>query len=111
MAAAFQRLINFCTANYFQLFCLNLLIKIFITIYSVLEIRKKEEKMKILKREKFIETEYKEIHIQRLNEENIPYVVKERTRIISWARVAYFTYSVILDCVVVGTIIYYFFVA
>lgn len=67
--------------------------------------------IKIFKKEKFIETEYEEIHIQRLNEEEIPYVVKERIKIISWARLIYFTYSVILDFVVVGSLIYYFFVA
>ena len=67
--------------------------------------------IKIFKKEKFIETEYAEIHIQRLNEEEIPYVFKERIKIISWARLIYFTYSVILDFVVVGSLIYYFFVA
>ena len=67
--------------------------------------------LKILKKEKFIETEYEEIHIQKLNEEEIPYVIRERIKIISWARLVYFTYSVILDCVVLGGIIYYFFVA
>ena len=65
----------------------------------------------IFERKIFIQTEYEEIHIQKLNEEEIPYVIRERIKIISWARLAYFTYSVILDCVVLGGIIYYFFVA
>ena len=65
----------------------------------------------IFERKIFIQTEYEEIHIQKLNEEEIPYVIRERIKIISWARLVYFTYSVILDCVVLGGIIYYFFVA
>ena len=54
--------------------------------------------MRIFEKEKYIETKYKPIHIKRLNEEKIPYVIRERRKITSIARLVYFCYSVVLDC-------------
>jgi len=62
--------------------------------------------MKIFEKEKYIETKYKPIHIKRLNEEKIPYVIKERRRITSYARLVYFCYSVVLDVILVLGIIW-----
>ena len=61
---------------------------------------------KIFEKEKYIETKYKPIHIKRLNEEKIPYVIKERRRITSYARLVYFCYSVVLDVILVLGIIW-----
>ena len=62
--------------------------------------------MRIFEKEKYIETKYKPIHIKRLNEEKIPYVIRERRKITSIARLVYFCYSVILDIVLVLGIIW-----
>jgi len=62
--------------------------------------------MRIFEKEKYIETKYKPIHIKRLNEEKIPYVIKERRRITSYARLVYFCYSVVLDVILVLGIIW-----
>tara|TARA_B100000470_G_C19595144_1_gene304027 strand:- start:279 stop:497 length:219 start_codon:yes stop_codon:yes gene_type:complete len=62
--------------------------------------------MNIFKKEKFIETKYEEIHIVKLNEEKIPYVIKERRIIVSWARLLYFVYSIILDSILLMGIVW-----
>ena len=62
--------------------------------------------MRIFEKEKYIETKFKPIHIKRLNEEKIPYVIKERRRITSYARLVYFCYSVVLDVILVLGIIW-----
>lgn len=62
--------------------------------------------MKIFEKEKYIETKYKPIHIKRLNEEKIPYVIRERRKITSIARLVYFCYSVVLDVILVLGIIW-----
>ena len=56
--------------------------------------------MKIFQKKKYIETEYEERHIENLNRANVPYVVKERRVITSYLGLAYFIYSIILDCFV-----------
>ena len=65
----------------------------------------------IFERKIFIQTEYEERHIDALENADVPYVLVSKIVAVTWARLAYFTYSVILDCVVLGGIIYYFFVA
>jgi hypothetical protein len=62
--------------------------------------------MNIFKKEKFIETKFEEIHIIKLNEEKIPYVIKERRIIVSWARLLYFVYSIILDSILLMGIVW-----
>ena len=62
--------------------------------------------MKIFEKEKYIETKYKPIHIKRLNEEKIPYAIRERRKITSIARLVYFCYSVVLDVILVLGIIW-----
>jgi len=62
--------------------------------------------MRIFEKEKYIETKYKPIHIKRLNEEKIPYVIRERRKITSVARLVYFCYSVVLDFFLVLGIIW-----
>jgi len=62
--------------------------------------------MRIFEKEKYIETKYKPIHIKRLNEEKIPYVIRERRKITSIARLVYFCYSVVLDVILVLGIIW-----
>ena len=62
--------------------------------------------MNIFKKEKFIETKYEEIHIVKLNEEKIPSVIKERRIIVSWARLLYFVYSIILDSILLMGIVW-----
>ena len=59
----------------------------------------------------FIQTEYEERHIDALENANVPYVLVSKIVAVTWARLGYLVYSVILDCVVLGGIIYYFFVA
>ena len=59
----------------------------------------------------FIQTEYEERHIEALENANVPYVLVSKIVAVTWARLGYLVYSVILDCVVLGGIIYYFFVA
>ena len=59
----------------------------------------------------FIQTEYEERHIDALENADVPYVLVSKIVAVTWARLGYLVYSVILDCVVLGGIIYYFFVA
>ncbi len=56
--------------------------------------------MRIFEKRKYIETEYEERHIENLNKANVPYVVRERRVITSYLGLAYFIYSIILDCFV-----------
>ena len=56
--------------------------------------------MKIFQKKKYIETEYEDRHIENLNKANVPYVVRERRVITSYLGLAYFIYSIILDCFV-----------
>ena len=65
----------------------------------------------IFERKIFIQTEYEERHIEALENANVPYVLVSKIVAVTWARLGYLVYSVILDCVVLGGIIYYFFVA
>ena len=65
----------------------------------------------IFERKIFIQTEYEERHIDALENANVPYVLVSKIVAVTWARLGYLVYSVILDCVVLGGIIYYFFVA
>ena len=81
-------------------------------VSSVLGIRKKGKIMKnIFERKIFIQTEYEERHIDALENADVPYVLVSKIVAVTWARLGYLVYSVILDCVVLGGIIYYFFVA
>ena len=82
------------------------------SVSSVLGIRKKGKIMKnIFERKIFIQTEYEERHIDALENADVPYVLVSKIVAVTWARLGYLVYSVILDCVVLGGIIYYFFVA
>ena len=65
----------------------------------------------IFERKIFIQTEYEERHIEALEKADVPYVLVSKIVAVTWARLGYLVYSVILDCVVLGGIIYYFFVA
>ena len=65
----------------------------------------------IFERKIFIQTEYEDKHIDALENANVPYVLVSKIVAVTWARLGYLVYSVILDCVVLGGIIYYFFVA
>jgi len=65
----------------------------------------------IFERKIFIQTEYEERHIEALENADVPYVLVSKIVAVTWARLGYLVYSVILDCVVLGGIIYYFFVA
>ena len=65
----------------------------------------------IFERKIFIQTEYEERHIEALENADVPYVLVSKIVAVTWARLGYLVYSVILDCVVLGGIIYYFFIA
>ena len=65
----------------------------------------------IFDRKIFIQTEYEDKHIDALENANVPYVLVSKIVAVTWVRLGYLVYSVILDCVVLGGIIYYFFVA
>jgi hypothetical protein len=65
----------------------------------------------IFERKIFIQTEYEDRHIDALENADVPYVLVSKIVAVTWARLGYLVYSVILDCVVLGGIIYYFFVA
>jgi len=65
----------------------------------------------IFERKIFIQTEYEDKHIDALENADVPYVLVSKIVAVTWARLGYLVYSVILDCVVLGGIIYYFFVA
>ena len=81
-------------------------------VSSVLGIRKKGKNMKnIFERKIFIQTEYEDRHIDALENADVPYVLVSKIVAVTWGRLGYLVYSVILDCVVLGGIIYYFFVA
>ena len=62
--------------------------------------------MNIFKKEKYIETRYKPIHIKKLKAEGIPYTIRERRIITTAFKKLYFVYSIILDCFVLGGIIW-----
>ena len=57
----------------------------------------------------YIQTEYKEEHIEALEALDIPYELVTRIEAFNFVSFVYFVYSVILDIVVLGSIIYYFF--
>ena len=57
----------------------------------------------------YIQTEYKEEHIEALNEADIPYELVTKIEALNFASLMYFIYSITLDIVVLGSIIYYFF--
>ena len=61
---------------------------------------------KLFVKQKYIETVYEDRHIVNLNEANVPYVIKERRVITSYARLLYFCYSVCLDTVLLLGIIW-----
>tara|TARA_Y100000758_G_scaffold54940_1_gene35130 strand:- start:24 stop:230 length:207 start_codon:yes stop_codon:yes gene_type:complete len=65
----------------------------------------------IFERKIYIQTEYAEEHIDALENANVPYVLVSKIVAVTWARLGYITYSVILDFIVLSGIIYYFFVA
>ena len=65
----------------------------------------------IFERKIFIQTEYEDKHIDALENADVPYVLVSKIVAVTWARLGYLVYSVILDCVVLGGIIYYLFVA
>ena len=65
----------------------------------------------IFKRKIYIQTEFEDRHIDALENANVPYVLVSKIVAVTWARLSYLVYSVILDCVVLGGIIYYFFIA
>ena len=65
----------------------------------------------IFERKIFIQTEYEDKHIDALENADVPYVLVSKIVAVTWARLGYLVYSVILDCVVLRGIIYYFFVA
>jgi hypothetical protein len=65
----------------------------------------------IFERKIYIQTEYEDRHIDALDNANVPYVLVSKIVAVTWARLGYFVYSVILDSVVLGGILYYFFVA
>ena len=56
--------------------------------------------MRIFEKRKYIETEYEERHIKNLKNAGVPFVIKERREITSYVGLAYFIYSIILDCFV-----------
>ena len=57
----------------------------------------------------YIQTEYKEEHIDALQKANVPYELVTRIEAFNFASLVYFIYSITLDIVVLGSIIYYFF--
>ena len=65
----------------------------------------------IFERKIYIQTEFEDRHIDALENANVPYQLITKIEAVAWARLGYLVYSVILDCVVLGGIIYYFFVA
>ena len=65
----------------------------------------------IFERKIYIQTEYADEHIDALENANVPYVLVSKIVAVTWARLGYITYSVILDFIVLSGIIYYFFVA
>ena len=65
----------------------------------------------IFERKIFIQTEYEDKHIDALENADVPYVLVSKIVAVTWARLGYLVYSGMLDCVVLGGIIYYFFVA
>ena len=56
--------------------------------------------MRIFEKKKYIETEFEEGHIKNLKNAGVPFVIKERREITSYVGLAYFIYSIILDCFV-----------
>ena len=63
----------------------------------------------IFKRKIYIQTEFEDRHIDALEDANIPYELVTKIEAIAWARLAYLVYSVILDCIVLGGILYLLF--
>ena len=61
---------------------------------------------KMFEKQKYIETVFEDRHIENLNKANVPYVIKERRIISSYARLIYFCYSVCLDTVLLLGIIW-----
>ena len=57
----------------------------------------------------YIQTEYKEEHIEALEALDIPYELVRKIEAFNFASLVYFIYSFTLDIVVLGSIIYYFF--
>ena len=62
--------------------------------------------LEIFKKQKYIYTEYDEIHIQRLNEENIPYEIKEEIPFFEMFKKGYIRYSGIMEIFVIGGVIW-----
>ena len=56
----------------------------------------------------YIQTEYKEEHIEALEALDIPYELVTKIEAFNFASLVYFIYSITLDIVVLGSIIYYF---
>ena len=63
----------------------------------------------IFKRKIYIQTEFEDRHIEALEEANVPYTLITRIEAVAWARLGYLVYSVILDCIVLGGILYLLF--
>ena len=62
--------------------------------------------MKIFKKQKYIETRYKPVHIVKLKAEGMPYKIRERRIITTAFKKLYLVYSIILDCFVLGGIVW-----
>ena len=65
--------------------------------------------MNIFKKQKYIYTEYQEIHIQRLNEEKIPYEIRTEIVALNYAKGGYLLWSFTADVIVFGGVIWFFF--
>ena len=63
----------------------------------------------IFERKIYNQTEFEDRHIDALEDANIPYELVTKIEAIAWARLAYLVYSVILDCIVLGGILYLLF--
>ena len=62
--------------------------------------------LEIFKKQKYIYTEYQEIHIQRLNKENIPYEIREEIPFFEMLKKGYIRYSAIAEIFVIGGVIW-----
>tara|TARA_Y100000356_G_C11236086_1_gene277879 strand:- start:53 stop:265 length:213 start_codon:yes stop_codon:yes gene_type:complete len=62
--------------------------------------------MNIFEKRKYIETDFKIDHIKKLKANDVPYRIRERRFITTAFKKIYVVYSVILDCIVLGGIIW-----
>jgi hypothetical protein len=61
---------------------------------------------RLFEKQKYIETVFEDRHIENLNKANVPYVIKERRVITSYARLLYFCYSILLDLTILFGIVW-----